>query len=62
MLYCLDSSGHLYGTLLNILVTPMKQEGACTVLRMVSKFIAFKMHHFKLLYPQAMSFTGNVEM
>ena len=37
MLYRLDSSGQLYGTLLDILVDPMNSEGACTVLRMVSK-------------------------
>ena len=58
MLYRLDSSGQLYGTLVDILVTPMDLGGVCTVLRMVSKFISFKMQHFKLLNPQAYEFYG----
>ena len=62
MLYRLDSSGQLYGTLLDILVNPMKPEGACTVLRMVSKFncTPLKYSISNCSTPRLMSFTGNV--
>ena len=56
MLYGLDSSGHLYGTMLSVLINAMMPRGICTVLRMVSKCIHFKLQHFKLLYPQAYKF------
>ena len=43
MLYGLDSSGHLYGTMLSVLTNAMISTGFCTVLQMVSKFMPFKM-------------------
>ena len=58
MLYGLDSSGRLYGTMLVLLIKAMKFTSVCTVLQMVSKFIPFKMQHFKLLYLQAYEFYG----
>ena len=58
MLYGLDSSGHLYATMLDVSINAMMPRGICAVLRMVSKCIPFRMQHFKLLYPQAYEVYG----
>ena len=47
MLYGLDSSGRLYGTMLVLAIKAMMLTSICAVLPMVSKIIPFKIQHYE---------------
>jgi len=55
MSYRLDSSGHLYGILLNLALR-FNVAVNCAVLRMVSKFIPIRNAAFQTALPQAYEF------